>query len=101
MTGNIVLGKVEVVEKTVEVDKKKKCGICFEEYNSTNVVEAVLKTCGHCACRKCLYKIWEEAEQQAWRNRRWTPNARVTAVKAKCPTCQKEFGYTQILKIFH
>lgn len=83
LTANIVLGKT--VEKTVikEVEaEKKKCGVCFEEYNFTRVIEANIKVCGHRYCRGCLMEICENAN-------------------SKCPSCQKNFTMSDILKIYN
>jgi hypothetical protein len=97
-----VLGKtvVHTVEKTVikevEVEKKKKCGVCLEEYNSSTVKEAILKVCGHKFCLQCMTKICNEYDRRL--ERRW--NYRQIIHPPKCPICQKHFYKNDILKIF-
>jgi len=102
LTANIVLGKtvVHTVEKTVikEVEKKKKCGVCLEEYNSSTVKEAILKVCGHKFCLQCMTKICNESDRRLQQDRRL--NYRPIIHPPKCPICQKHFYKNDILKIF-
>jgi len=100
LTANIVLGKTveKTVIKEVEVEKKKKCGVCLEEYNTTRVIEANIKVCGHRYCRGCLMAICENANLPIYNH--WA-HVHSRRVPPKCPSCQKNFTTSDILKIFN
>ena len=77
MTENISIGKIEVVE----VEKKKSCTICAEEFDEIDVVSAFIKTCGHATyCEACLKRVSDE--------------------NSRCPTCQEYFDDDDIMKIY-
>ncbi|CAG5099708.1 Oidioi.mRNA.OKI2018_I69.XSR.g16646.t1.cds [Oikopleura dioica] len=73
---------LESSDELVEVDgekenKKLKCKVCFELFDDEHR-EAVLTTCGHKACFKCLSSLPQKT----------------------CPTCRADFTEDKILKIF-
>jgi len=98
LTANIVLGKTVI--KEIEVEKKSKCGVCLEEYNTSTVKEVVSKKCGHKCCFQCMTKICNESDRRLVQDRQLNPGYRPNFHPPRCPVCQEMFFKKDILKIF-
>ncbi|CBY43336.1 unnamed protein product, partial [Oikopleura dioica] len=60
--------------------EKPSCGICANDYNKTDCIQAAIRFCGQKYCEKCLDQLLKTTK--------------------RCPTCAKPFTKKDIQRLF-